>query len=249
VIVRARSVAVTRLPVAVALSVFSLPAVAVVAQQSKPRFEVASVRPQATPRTAAEITDWIRAAPGGRLAGSHSTLIRLITYAHDVKDFQVIGPGWIRTTYYAVDAKAASPVPVDQLRLMLRSLLEDRFAFAAHQEQREMPYLALVRARKDRAPGPRLRQLDPAKCDGRPDLNALIREQLPAPAIASRNRIAGACVGLRDLAEQVSLMLDTLVIDKTGLDALEEQLGLKLESTRGPVDVLVIDSVSEPTDN
>lgn len=88
-----RSLVLKRLAAAIALSVSSFPAVAVVAQESKPQFEVASVRLQATPRTAAEVTNWIRPLPGGRLAGSHSRLIHLITYAFDVKEFQVIGPG------------------------------------------------------------------------------------------------------------------------------------------------------------
>ena len=278
--------------IAVALSTVGVSA-AVLAQQQKPKFEVASVRPQTTPRTPTEVTGWIRLFPGGRLAGSHSTVISLVTYAYDLKEYQVIGPDWIRRTFYAVDARTSSDPPIDQVRLMLRSLLEERFAFAAHREQREMSYQALVLARKDGRPGPRLRPIEDKVCDGRPDIAALVREKLPTNEPPSRNRIAGACLELRDLAQQMSVMLGTLVIDKTGLgrgrwvfdaahapfpptgvlprlsvppaseggttnglrelpsytDALNEQLGLKLEPTRGPVDVLVIDSVEEPTEN
>jgi len=279
-------------PLAVALSTIAVSGV-VLAQQQRPKFEVASIRLQATPRTPAEVTGWIRLHPGGRLAGSHSTLMSLVTYAFDVKEYQVIGPDWIRRTFYAVDARTSSDAPIDQVRLMLRSLLEERFAFAAHREQREMSYQALVLSRKDGRPGPRLRPIEDKACDGRPDITALIREKLPTSEPPSRNRIAGACLELRDLAQQVSVMLGTLVIDKTGLgrgrwvfeaahaplppkgvipplnvpptgeggatsgvrelssyaDALNEKLGLKLEPRRGPVDVLVIDSVKEPTEN
>lgn len=150
-----------------------------------------------------------------------------------------------------------------------------------------MQYLALILARADRQPGPDLRRLEDGACEGK-SVGEVHREAFPdAPA---RNRIAGACVELRDLAQVVSMQLDTLVIDRTGLAgqwvyeapysgqpprlasarlgaplpvdagsavpgvppysvALEEHLGLKLEPARGPVDVLVIDSVQQPTEN
>jgi uncharacterized protein (TIGR03435 family) len=187
----------------------------VAAQQPRPTFEVAFVRPQARPTTVAEAIGWPRAYPGGRLAGTHATLEWLITFAYDVKAFQVIGgPDWIRREYFALDAKAGADVPLDQLRLMLRSLLEERFKLATHTEQRDMRYLALVLACTDGRPGRRLHRLGAGACDGK-TVAEVFRETFPdAPA---RNRIAGACVDLRDLAQLVTLQLDTLVIDKTGL--------------------------------
>ena len=261
------------------------------AQQPRPAFEVASVRPQTKPATFAEIAGWPRVRPGGRLVGSHATLEWLITYAYRLRAFQVIdGPDWIREGYFELNAKAAAEVPEDQLRLMLQSLLEDRFKLVAHTEQREMRYQALVLARADGQPGPGLRRLDEGACRGK-TVAEVFNESFPAAAAAARNRIAGACLELREIAELVGVQLDTLVIDKTGLRgqwvflapysgqpptrvsarlgapvpsdpgsagdpgappyavALEEQLGLKLASATGPVDVLVIHSVQQPSEN
>jgi uncharacterized protein (TIGR03435 family) len=262
------------------------------AQQPRPTFEVASVKPQAKPTTLEEFIAWPRPQPGGRLAGTHSTLEQLILFAYNVKSFQLAGgPEWIRTEYFDVDARAASPVPVNQLRLMAQSLLEERFTLVTHTEQRDMSYLALVLARADRQPGPNLHRIDEQACIGR-TVREVHLEKFPAGsqrggANPGGGTIGGACQDMRVTAELVTLLSGTLVIDKTGLSglwvfdapysgglparagsprlgapvpveavpglpfgvALEEQLGLKLESARGPVDVLVIDSVRPLTEN
>jgi uncharacterized protein (TIGR03435 family) len=266
-------------------------AVTVSGQAPKLTFDVASVKVQREPLGPASLGTAIpRVRARGVFSGTHATVESLVRFAYALQTFQVIGgPDWIRHDRLDIDARAGFDAPDPQIRLMVQSLLEDRFKLVTHTEQRDMRYLALVLARTDGQPGPYLRRLDDGACYGR-SVGEVGREELPDRALPSvRNRIAGACAELRDLAESLSWLLGTLVIDRTGLDgrwvydapsgtrppavlprlgaplpadagsaepglpsltlALEEYFGLKLESARGPVDVLVIDSVQQPTEN
>ena len=68
-------------------------------------------------------------------------------FAYGVRsDLIVGGSDWVRQDRFEINAKAANDVPVDQIKLMVRSLLLDRFKLVTHTEWREMQVLALVRA-------------------------------------------------------------------------------------------------------
>jgi uncharacterized protein (TIGR03435 family) len=75
----------------------------------------------------------------------------VLILAYGVRDFQIIGPDWLRDSTGSnrinIEAKASHPVPEEQLRLMLRPLLADRFHLTLHREQKEMPVLGLRAAR------------------------------------------------------------------------------------------------------
>jgi uncharacterized protein (TIGR03435 family) len=272
-------------------------AVTVSGQAPKLTFDVASVKVQREPLGPASLGTAIpRVRARGVFSGTHATVESLVRFAYGVQMFQVIGgPDWIRRDTFDVDARAGFDASAAQIRLMVQSLLEDRFKLVTHTEQRDMRYLALVLARTNGEPGPYLRPLDDGACYGR-SVGQVYREELPDRALPfARNRLAGACYELRDLAEMLSSLSwlsGTVVIDRTGLggrwvydapysalplpppvsprlgaplpvdagsatepglpsftEALEEYLGLKLESAQGPVDVLVIDSVQQPTEN
>lgn len=150
------------------------------------------------------------------------------------------------------------------------ALLEDRFQLVARREQREVPVLVLLPGRSDARVGPGLKSV--LEC---PRGTAVQRDSQAVPAVASS---IGGCGPARSAASMVSQHMQTTVIDKTGLvgtyetflffapdaasanavgvpdlpsfpAAVREQWGFKLESGRGLVDVLVIDSVSQPTEN
>jgi uncharacterized protein (TIGR03435 family) len=161
------------------------------------------------------------------------------------------GPKWIDSARFEIEAKAQGAADRPLIHRMLQALLADRFHLAARREQREMPVYFLVLA-KD---GPKLR--DP-KHDGRPPAND--------PGIR-RFGVFGNIVGLTHM---LSNLLERPVIDKTGINgshdwslklaqddvpaaavfaALEDQLGLKLESAKAPVDVVVIERVEKPSAN
>ncbi len=73
-----------------------------------------------------------------------------IRWAYGVQPYEVVGPAWIDTPtdfHYDIIAKAGRPVDEDQLKLMLRTLLADRFRLAVHREERDLPVYLLTVAR------------------------------------------------------------------------------------------------------
>jgi len=255
------------------------------ASQSRPSFEVASIKPSSGDmhRTMVGIQ------PGGRFNASGVTTKLLIQQAYGIKDFQITGgPGWIGSDRYDISAKPEGPANQDQLKLMLQSLLEDRFQLKMHPETKEMPVYALVVA-KD---GPKLKEVNEPAPDsvetggrgnpgGRGGRQGLMR--------MGRGQLSGQAVGLDMLVTQLSNILGRAVIDKTGLKgkydltlewapdesqgmmfrggppdagatspdtagpsiftALQEQLGLRLESQKGAVQIFVVDRVEKPSEN
>ena len=252
--------------------------VALSAQATKPAFEVASVRPQMEPYSSASMrTAGPRVHPGGVFNSSHVTVESLLAFAHDLMPYAIIGgPDWMRQEMFQIDARAGRDASRDEVKLMVGSLLEDRFKLIARREQREMGVEALVLAHPDGRLGPSLRRVD--------DCVAARREMATqSPTLTVEASSMSACsAGLSGLARTLSLdlYLGKPVIDATGLKgsfyytvysrnvmlepsaaaandpkypsltvALNEQLGVKLESRRVPFEVLVIDSVQRPTEN
>ena len=252
------------------------------AQTPKPTFEVASVK-KLDQLVTSMVFGFGPPIRGGTLRLTNSTVAALIKYAYGLRDFQVVGgPDWINKDLFEVQSKATGEPPPTEIRLMLQSLLEDRFGLVMHKEQRDMRFFAMVPSRSDGRLGPYLHRGPDAPtqpCD-RKQIDELEKAR-PAPlrgmAMAS---IGLGCGSLPSFAEMVSPHMGLPVLDRTGLTgrwsatlyfapdpattrpdvpldpnlasfptALQEQLGLKLEATRGPVDVMVIDSVRPPTEN
>ena len=205
--------------------------------------------------------------------------VALILSAFDLTPVQLVGaPDWASADRFDIVATAGHDARSDEIHLMLRSLLEDRFHLTLRKEQREMPVHELVLARADGRLGPRLVQVaSEDECRTAPP-------KLPQrPATGNGTAIAGGCGPMSQLARVAFPALQTAVVDKTGLTgtwywsmyfdasmlqgtpdgarvnvdpnlpslptAFEEQLGLKFRSTRGPVDVLVIDHVEHPSED
>lgn len=251
----------------------------VAARQPKPRFEVASVTPAKSLKPSRAPVP--RVQPGGRFSAGLATVESLVSFAYDLKPYRIAGgPDWVRRDRFEVSAKAETDAPADQIRLMVQSLLEDRFNLVTHIEQREMPLQALVRTRSDGSVGPGLVRIDGCSPEVVNELRRTFPGKYPAP-IGGGVTSSCSSMGLTGLADFLSVGRDVPVIDATGLKgsfyytirsqftlvtalfgvynndpnlpalstALQEQLGLKLEPRRGPVDVLVIDSVQHPAEN
>jgi len=262
--------------------VAALMGASIAAQQPKPRFEVASIKRNDSRRMSDALVP--RVLPGGRLRAGNASVEQLLWFAYDWKAYRIVGgPDWARQEQFDITAKAENDAPADQIKLMVQSLLEDRFKLVTHVEQREMRYQALVRMRPDGPLGPGLVTMDACSPAIVNDLRRKFPEKYPSPGSGMMS--ACSSMGLDSLADSLTIGQDTPVIDATGLKgsfyffirsqfvslppdlaarvratsndpnlpalstALAEQLGLRLESRRGPVDVLVIDSVQEPTEN
>lgn len=129
----------------------ALSAIAVFAQ-TKPTFEVATVKP-AAPMDQAKMMAALQA--GGKLPYganvdsrraeyTYLDLKTLLTYAYGVKAYQITGPDWMSTTRFDIVAKLPDGSTKDDAPKMLQSLLEDRFKLVTHRVTAEHPVLALV---------------------------------------------------------------------------------------------------------
>ena len=123
-----------------------------------PVFEAASVRPAAdTGRSGGSGTP-------GRFTGINLPLRRLIRQAYDIHDSQIVGgPDWLNSEGFDITATTGDKPP-DQMRVMMQTLLRDRFKLTFHTEQRELPIYALVTARSDGRLGSGLRRIADGEC-------------------------------------------------------------------------------------
>lgn len=123
-----------------------------------PTFEAASVKPAAdTGRRGG------RGTPG-RFQGINLPVRQLIRQAYDINDAQIVGgPDWLATEGFDINATTGDKPP-DQMRVMMQTLLRDRFKLAFHTEKRDLPIYALVVARSDGKLGPGLKRIPDGEC-------------------------------------------------------------------------------------
>jgi uncharacterized protein (TIGR03435 family) len=232
-------------------------------------FEVASIK-LSQPVSAERQISGFQTPGGGRLNTSATSLRMLITFAYNVKDFQLSGgPGWANSEMYDIVAKADGNATPPQLRLMLQTLLKDRFKLALRHETKDAPIYELVVAK-----GGSKIQEDTASARARLGMTG------PGKLIAQKASLAMFAPVLGTLAGRP-------VVDKTGLastytfnlewtpavgeggltgpggpdvappdssgpslfTALQEQLGLRLQSAKGPIESLVIEGAEKPSEN
>jgi uncharacterized protein (TIGR03435 family) len=130
------------------------------APREKPRFEVAAIRPSKSDQQGGPYF-----MPGGRFRARACTLRLLIRIAYSYREdgpresYQILGgPDWIDSERFDIDATVDSGAHDSVALIRLQTLLEDRFKLRMRDETRVMPIFALVAARSDRTPGPRLRR-------------------------------------------------------------------------------------------
>lgn len=262
--------------------------------QSRPQFEVASIKPSGPADFEHCSGDGV--SPG-TLTMKCNTMESLIEMAYgDVangpaplsKTLQIAGaPGWIKSDPYDIQAKMPANATPQQMTLMLQALLADRLQLKIHREMREQPVYALTVARG----GLKLQPLSaactlrsavpPAPGQNFPNFCGTIRR----PNIKGQTMtIDLRSMSMAGLTAFLSGNLDRNVIDKTGVPGIFDfhlefaiddttrafpgarnavpsddpgpsiftaiqQLGLRLESDKGPVEFLVIDHVEKPSEN
>ncbi|MGE0444568.1 MAG: TIGR03435 family protein [Vicinamibacterales bacterium] len=201
-----------------------------VAHAQTPVFEVASIKENRSDNTGVNIA-W---QPGGRLVATNVTLQILISiaYGEDVplppdrlafSDRWIggAGPDFLRANRYDVLAVApANPAP-EQMPVMLRALLAERFNLQVHRETRNLPSYALVAAREDKRLGPRLRAAE-APCVAPPPPRPTARgDMTPTPCII-RN-VPGKAVARSVTIARLATMLPNWVGDRR---PVEDRTGL-----------------------
>jgi bla regulator protein blaR1 len=190
-------------------------AAALQAQDDRPLYEVASVKP-ADPNAAGMM--W-QTLPDGGFRTTNITLRNLIMNAWDLRDFQISGgPGWVSTAHFNVEAKPDRPSASRDSSRMLQELLKERFQLVVRLETREAPVYALILARKDGRLGPQMTEshctpYDPAHPSDDPEQ----RRKACGSMSARRGEMTAQGMDLASIAVNLSSRVDRQVIDRTGL--------------------------------
>jgi uncharacterized protein (TIGR03435 family) len=229
-----------------------------------PAFEVASIRRgqrgeglRMSPGEIAVVTP-----DGVTLRGVN--LKAAIRWAYHVFEYQVTGPDWIGTERYDIAAKAAGAVSAEQLRLMMQRLLAERFKLTVHRETKELPAFLVTLGKN----GPKFHE---SKEDGeakvQPDplrftvtvsrmptsqVVEILSNVLRAPVV-DRTGLKGkydVTVPLQKYLPEPGANSSTFDMTSTIIMAFQEELGLKLESKKLPIDLVVVDHAEKaPTEN
>ena len=240
-----------RRQVSMRISVFILLASTLCAQT----FEVTSVKPNHS----GSYTSSSPRLTKGTLSATNTTVMAMLQIAYDLSPIQITGPAWITTDRFDLSAKSPAEVPDTEIQPMLQALLKDRFQMTAHLDTKEMPVYNMVIAKE----GLKIKVYDP---------NAPVAPhpaQMPGAYGATEARQT-----MPEIARTLAFAAGRPVIDKTGLegryyyflqygqlgngpdqapdifDAVQQQLGLRLEPAKAPVQLLVIDRIERaPTEN
>jgi uncharacterized protein (TIGR03435 family) len=196
----------------------------------------------------------------GRLTMQNMSVRNIIQAAYGLKDNQFSGPSWLDIDRYSIEAKAETKVEEKQLLLMLQTLLADRFKLAVHREQKMVPGYALVVAKS----GLKMHPSEGQGSRSNGTANKLTATHLDMPRLARfLERVVGLPVvddthvtgGFDFVLEYASERQQRADSDgvPSGLPsiftALPEQLGLKLETRKVPLEMLVVDHAERPSDN
>lgn len=243
------------------------------AADADPSFEVATIKPNNTGATSMQGLN----VRGRNFSTRASSVADLIEFAYDVQGKQLVGgPDWLDKDRYdlaAVPDVEGVPNP-QQLKLMIRKLLADRFSLKFHHDKRELSAYVLTVAKSGQ-------KLTPTQMTG------------PLPGLGFSPGPGGISLGVRNASIGdftnflQTLVLDRPVVDRTGLtgrydftmtfapdetqfnghppkmpasatavdsagslfEAIQKDLGLKLDAEKTPVDVIAIDKVEKPSEN
>lgn len=235
-------------------------------------FEAAAIKPANPDQKGSGIS-----VEKARIKVINAPLKFMVEYAWNVKDFQVTGgPSWIGTERYDIDAVSQKPFDPDgkEVKMMIRKLLADRFNLAVHSETQDKPGYALVIAKN----GPKLPPAEDdrsrmfsrtasgdvtleAKNVTMEEFASLLSTQLTA-IVVDRTGLDGHFNCSLQWTPDPSTRP---MISKSGeplppppsdavpgpsiFTALQEKLGLKLESRKVPTEMIVIDRAEHPSAN
>jgi uncharacterized protein (TIGR03435 family) len=246
------------------------------AQPAAPRvFEVASIKLNKSGDSRVIVLP----VRGGRFTANNVPLQYLVTAAYGIKNFQLSGaPPWLLSERYDIEAKAAGDASFDAMLAMFQTLFEDRLQLKFHHETKELPIYTLVVSKPGKlreSDGVCDQQDQPAAA---PCRFMILRGHLGShkatvsQLVDALSRVTDRVVldksnlaGMYDINLDYSPDEGQLQAFTAGTNsppppsidpsvpslftALQEQLGLKLESGKGPVEILLIDHIERPSEN
>lgn len=241
-----------------------------------PEFEAASIKKSPPGNLRGSTFEFL---PGGGLRIVNGTLKAILETAYSIREFQIIGgPGWMSSERYDIVARSAdrphigTAEEIQGVRLRLQELLSQRFQLEVHRETRDLPEYALEVAKN----GPKRITQDDISREARTgierscgrmigtnttmeNLSLYLARELDLPVL-DRTGLTGKYSFQLEWTPQAgpcsALPDDTNSSTAAGpsnapsiFTALQEKLGLQLESVKGPVDSLVIDHAEKPSEN
>jgi uncharacterized protein (TIGR03435 family) len=232
-------------------------------------FEAADVQVSAKTRIPSMAAGGLR---GTRYLVRQATMVDLISLAYDLDNDKILaGPSWLDTDRFDVSARAPSGSTPDQAKLMLQTLLAQRFSLKFHKDSKELPGFVLSTGGGKPKMKPAADAAAPPNCQGQP--------QTPSPDTVPQQVVDCHSMSMDDFARIAGQIANnnSSALNKTGLegkwdftikwtppallaragadgisifDAVDKQLGLKLERGKIPQSVIFVDSVNEaPTPN
>jgi uncharacterized protein (TIGR03435 family) len=242
----------------------------VYAADAQPAFEAASVKTvDPSVALAPGVFTGVQLLPSGRLLALRVTVFQLLQTIYDVKAFQISGgPAWLKSQWYEIQATAGAPASEEQIKLMAQALLADRFQLRLHRETRQIPVYALIPGKN----GPKMQTAkDPTQCGGNGcfgvgngNLSAsgatmaffageVLTRLLDRPAL-DKTGLSGNHYDFKLTYDQSSIKPPIAGMQMTPTEgpsifAAVEDLGLKLNPEKDPIEFLVIDSVEHPGAN
>ncbi len=290
-----------------AVRISALSAVLLAGSIAAQTFDVASVKPNKTndpPYSNFPLGPGdVYVQNGGLFSATGLPLVNYLLFAYKLIGSQAQSllpqlPEWTKTEPFDIQARAEGNPGKDQMRMMMRALLAERFNLKMHTESRDVPVLAFVLVKPGKM-GPQL-QIHPADapCETNAPPNGVGPQTTTggfplycngifgmAPSVPGRSRIGARNITLKFLAGSLSGWADQgrQMVDQTGINetvdflleftpelvgpqppgaafqpdpsgptldqAVRDQLGIKLESTKMKMDVLVLDHVERPSGN
>jgi uncharacterized protein (TIGR03435 family) len=220
-------------------------------------FEVASIRPSNGGQETVDLGPSSVTMRNMRLTGA-------IRWAYNVLDVQVTGPDWLNSTRFDIAAKTAMPLKEPEMRMMMQTLLADRFKLQLHRQTKEISAMVLTVAK------------------GGHKLKEVGQEGLPSFSTGRLN-LTGKGATIAQLITFLSREIRLPIVDQTGLpgrydyfldinayiteemrnqggppleapsiiaSALQGQLGLKVDAKKMPMELLIVDKMEKtPTEN
>ena len=233
------------------------------------KFEVASIRPQAPD----DHTFFVRPPNRGQFTANGTVAKLLVMLAYDVQESQLAGgPSWFATEKWDIQAKSENDQhDVNETRLMLQQLLADRFGLRLHRSTEQRPVYVLTVNKG----GPKFKASEATRTDlqasrnsislrgGTIDrLTAVLATALGRPVVDRTGLVGSYDIsvqwdeapvrdgGFPGTADSPSTPATSVGDDRGSIfTAISDQLGLRLEAQRAPVDVIVIDDIKRPSAN
>jgi uncharacterized protein (TIGR03435 family) len=243
------------------------------ASQTKSSFDVAAIK-LGNARDAR--SSGVHIQPGGLFKCENATLKQLVSFAYDLKNYEILsGPAWIDSAIFTIEARVSNLTPSDgnyqtQMKSRIQSLLEDRFHLSTHFETRQQPAYEFIIAKN----GPKMRPAATSTKDSgltaRPGHLIAKNVALSQLARSLSLQLGREVLDKTEMSGRYDFELVYAPEARDGIfgellppeataaadasapsifTALQEQLGLRLESASAPLPLLIIDSAEKPNEN